>query len=116
MSTIDNILVILKSKNLKQKDLTDYLGISKNAFTDWKSGRIESWKKYLPQIAEFLGVTVDELLGSPTNTVAFDPQVVELQSLILALDREDRLTLRRMAEALLAADKYKKTPVVPGVS
>lgn len=111
MSVIDTILVILKRKNLKQKDLTDYLGISQNAFTDWKSGRIKSWQKYLPQIAEFLGVTVDELLGSPSNkAVPFAPDLDELRALYLALDPDDRATLRRMAEAMLAAPKYKKAP------
>lgn len=48
---------------MKQKDLTDYLGLTKNAFTDWKGGKSESYKKYLPQIAEFLNVSVDYLLS-----------------------------------------------------
>lgn len=63
MSTIDIITKLLKEQNKKQKDLTDYLGITKNAFTDWKSGRIKSYKKHLPQIAEFFDVSVDYLLG-----------------------------------------------------
>jgi len=106
LSTIDTILVILKNKNLKQKDLTDYLGITKNAFTDWKSGRIESWKKYLPQIAEFLGVTVDELLGAPVPMP--DPQMQRLLSLIRQLDEADRLRLEGMAAMLLTDPKYNK--------
>ena len=63
MSTLDKIQELLKKRNKKQKDLTDYLGITKNAFTDWKSGRINSYMKYLPQIAEFLNCSVDYLLG-----------------------------------------------------
>lgn len=62
MSVLDNIISELDKQNKKQKDLTDYLGITKNAFTDWKSGRIKSYMKYLPQIAEFFGVSVDYLL------------------------------------------------------
>lgn len=46
----------------KQVDLTNYLGLTKNVFTDWKAGRNNSFQKYLPQIAEFLGVSVDDLL------------------------------------------------------
>lgn len=41
----------------------DYLGISKNVFTDWKSGKNKSYHKHLPKIADFFGVTVDYLLG-----------------------------------------------------
>ncbi len=67
LSVLDNIILELKRKNKKQKELTDYLGITKNAFTDWKSGRIKSYMKYLPQIAEFLGVSVDYLLNTDEN-------------------------------------------------
>ena len=111
MCSFDTIIVILKRKNFHQKDLTDYLGLSQNAFSEWKSGRNHSWRKYLPQIAEFLGVTVDELLGrSSGKAVPFDPGYDELRSLILALDAEDRATLRRMAEAMLGASKYHSAP------
>lgn len=63
MSVIDNIILLLKEQKKSQKELCDYLGITKNAFTDWKSGRIKSYTKHLPQIAEFFGVSVDYLLG-----------------------------------------------------
>lgn len=63
MSTLDKICTLLEQQGKKQKDLTDFLGISKNSFTDWKSGRIKSYTKHLPKIAEFLGVSTDYLLG-----------------------------------------------------
>lgn len=69
----DNIMRLMKKQNKKQKELTDYLGVTKNVFTDWKAGRLKSYQKYLPKIAEFFGVSVDYLLGlsvpdiDPTN-------------------------------------------------
>lgn len=63
METLNRILDLLEVQNKKQKDLTDYLGITKNAFTDWKSGRIKSYTKYLPQIADYFNCSVDFLLG-----------------------------------------------------
>ena len=60
---IDRIIKLLKEQGKKQKDLTDYLNITPNAFTDWKAGRIKSWQKHLPKIAEFLNVSIDYLLG-----------------------------------------------------
>ena len=63
MRILNNIIDELKKQKMKQKDLTDYLGLTKNAFTDWKGGKSESYKKYLPQIAEFLNVSVDYLLS-----------------------------------------------------
>ena len=47
----------------------NYLGLSKNVFTEWKSGRATSYMKHLPKIAEFFGVSVDYLLGKETSTV-----------------------------------------------
>lgn len=41
--------------------------MTKNTFTNWKSCRNTSYKKYLPEIAEFLGVSVDYLLGKTEN-------------------------------------------------
>lgn len=61
---IQNIIKLLEEQRKTQKNLTDYLGITQNAFTDWKSGRIKSYTKHLPKIAEYFGVTVDYLLGN----------------------------------------------------
>ena len=68
MNTIDIICDLLEKQNKSQKDLADYLGIGKNRITDWKAGRIQSYTKYLPQIAEFFGVSVDYLLGTPSTS------------------------------------------------
>ena len=62
-NVLHTILELLKQQNKKQKELCDYLDISKNVFTDWKSGRNKSYLKYLPQISEFFNVSVDYLLG-----------------------------------------------------
>lgn len=64
MDILTKILELLKENNKKQKDLCDYLNISGNVFTDWKSGRVSSYKRYLPQIAEYFNVSVDYLVGN----------------------------------------------------
>ena len=64
---LNNIISEMNTKNKKQKDLTDFLGLTKNAFTDWKGGKSKSYMKYLPRIAEFLGVSVDYLLNADEN-------------------------------------------------
>lgn len=73
MEVLNNIIQLLKHNKRKQNELTDYLGISKNAFTNWKNGDNTSYMKHLPKIAEFLGVSVDYLLGNdaPTDKTVF---------------------------------------------
>lgn len=74
---IQNIIKLLKEQNKTQKNLTDYLGITQNAFTDWKSGRIKSYNKHLPKIAEFFDVTVDYLLGKENENKSDDkPNII----------------------------------------
>ena len=63
MDTLSIISQLLDEKNISQQELCTFLGIGKQAFTNWKSGHTKSYKKYLPQIADFFGVSVDYLLG-----------------------------------------------------
>ncbi len=63
MNTLDKILALLKEQGKKQKDLMDYLGMGKTAFTGWKSGANKSYYKYIAQIAEFFDVSTDYLVG-----------------------------------------------------
>ena len=117
MCTLDIIKQLLKKQKKTQLELCQYIGVSKQAFTEWNGGRNTSYKKYLPQIAEFFNVSVDYLLGkqekpsaeseelirkllnTPSNkatVVMFGgdgPKVVEISP-------EDAETVRRMLEAL----------------
>lgn len=63
MDILNKIKEMLLAQHKSQKELCDFLGINKQAFSGWNRGQTESYKKYLPQIAEFLGCSVDYLLG-----------------------------------------------------
>lgn len=73
MGTLDKICTILKDKNLSQKDLTDFIGVGKNNFSHWKTGKSSSYMKYLPQIAEFLEVPI----GYLTDEQGTDEDVIK---------------------------------------
>ncbi len=117
MDTLSIISQLLDERKVSQQELCAFLGIGKQAFTNWKSGHTTSYKKYLPQIADFFNVSVDYLLGkqekpsaeseelirkllnTPSNkatVVMFGgdgPKVVEISP-------ESVETVRRMLEAL----------------
>ena len=61
--TINRIVSELKEQKKKQTDLAEFIGVTGNVITDWKSGRIKSYTKYIHGIAEFLGVSVEYLKG-----------------------------------------------------
>lgn len=107
MDTLERIIQLLKEQKKRQKDLTDYLGITKNAFTNWKSGNNTSFIKYLPKIADFLNVSVDVLLGKGTVQKSTElPD--ELLQLISLLDIEDRAELKGTVKQMLKSEKYKE--------
>lgn len=63
-TTLMRILDLLNEQGKSQKDLTSFLKISANSFTNWKSGLNTSYKKYIYAIAEYFNVSVDYLLGN----------------------------------------------------
>ena len=63
MGTLDRISLLLTERKISQKDLTDYLGVDKSTFSQWKKGTSQSYNKYLSRIAEFFKVSVDWLTG-----------------------------------------------------
>ena len=81
-------------------DLTDYLGISKNAFTNWKIGDNSSYMKHLPKIAEFFGVSVDYLLGKETQPAENDFTYALYNELAHDLSDEQIQQLKQFADFL----------------
>ena len=67
MDTMSKILKLMTERGVSQKELCKYIGIGEPKFTDWKKGRIKSYSKYIPAIASFLNVTIDELLTDSTE-------------------------------------------------
>ncbi len=52
MDILDRISALLGGR--EQRELTNYLGLKSVAFSEWKSGKSKSYRKYLIEISEFL--------------------------------------------------------------
>lgn len=108
MSTLDKITTLLKQQHKKQVDLTNYLGVSKNLFTNWKIGHSSSYKRYISKIAEFLGVSTDYLLEIEEQVVTNVDEAeftkidtnTEILERILLLLKEQHKTQKELAEYL----------------
>ena len=61
MTIFERIDQIRKERGIRQKEICNQIGLHQETYTDWKKGKHESWKKYLPEIAAILGVTVEYL-------------------------------------------------------
>ena len=81
--TLERILYLCRIKNVRQDDLASAIGFKRANISLWKMGKSTSYRKYLPEIAEYLGVTVAYLVGEsealPDNITALpQPKKVPL--------------------------------------
>ena len=63
----DTYAKIRDSKGLKDSDVAKATGISSGTLSDWKKGRYNLKYDKLKKIADYLGVTVDQLTGVQTD-------------------------------------------------
>ena len=108
MNILDRIIGLLGTAD--QKQLTDYLGLKKTAFTDWKSGKSNSYRKYLVEIADYFNVSLDYLVYGKESAVTLSDDVKELLAYYNNLSDIDRGKLLGKAETLaeLAAERAVK--------
>jgi len=99
----------MKKQGKKQKELTDYLGISKNVFTDWKNGKNSSYMKHLSKIAAFLDVDETSLTTQKNKTDSDERSLTEVEKELLAvtadMDEDERNALLGYAARLIAKRK-----------
>lgn len=60
---LSRIISLIPSKRGSKKELADAVGIPANLISEWEKGRNKSYPKYLPQIADYYGVSLDWLSG-----------------------------------------------------
>lgn len=58
---VQRILGLIRKKGKKEKDLTDYLGISSGSISKWKYDGSIVYLKYIEEICEFLDTTPNYL-------------------------------------------------------
>lgn len=57
----EKIAALLKGRGMEQQDLAKKLGVAPSSVSDWVQGKTHPRRKRLPDIADALGVPVDEL-------------------------------------------------------
>ena len=62
MDTVSRIFELVGKQFREQQDFAKELGIASNIVSNWRCGRSSTYRKYLPEIASVLGVSVEYLL------------------------------------------------------
>ena len=79
---LTRIFRCLGSKRGAQKDLANYLGIHPNVITNWKNGSNKSYRGYVNEIADYLGVPVDFFLSADENADTIINDISQYQALL----------------------------------
>ena len=105
---------LLTEKNLTQAKIANMLGVSRTTVTMWEAGASQPDNETLLQIADILGTSVDELLGStkkaltPKEVNAL-PEAQALREVMETLSPEDRQRVLEFGRGL-AATAHKPKP------
>lgn len=115
MEILNRIITLLGTKD--QKELTDFLKLKKTAFTDWKSGKSNSYRKYLIEIATFFNVSLDYLVyGKEHNTEKMTDDEQKLLKNYGKLTDDSKEEISARLEELANQDTYKECEGKPTIS
>ena len=110
MDILDRISVLLNGR--EQKELTNYLGLKSAAFSEWKSGKSKSYRKYLIEIAEYFKVSIDYLVYGKTIENTMSPDLTENEKELLNafkhLSQNSKMRVIERAEMLLEIESEKE--------
>lgn len=102
MDVAGRIFALLQEQGVEQKKFAALVGVAPSKVSEWKLGKAKSYTKYLPQIAEALGTTVEYLLTGKQNSPTPE-EGVELPAVWAKLSRENQekaLEYMQMLKAL----------------
>ena len=87
-----SLKILRKKRNLTQKDVADAIGITFQTYSYYETGRTKPTPETLCKLADYFGITVDELLGrSPQlfDDARIDrPEIIELFNQLSAEEQQ----------------------------
>lgn len=100
MDTIARVFELVDRQFKEQQDFAAAIGISSKVVSSWRSGRIKSYQKHLPVIANVLGTSVEYLLTGEEQKSAL-PVLTDEESVANLIDQ---LTPQQLTEVIERAN------------
>ncbi len=60
---LQRILALMEENNTTNSELSNYIHCASSAISEWKTGKIKTYQKYIVEIADYFDVSADYLLG-----------------------------------------------------
>ena len=74
MSIADNLRKIRNRKNVSQQEIADFLGIDRKTYMNWEAGIADIKSSYIPKLAEFLHVEINDLFREKSTHIIINQQ------------------------------------------
>lgn len=108
---LERVLELIGTRHGAAQELADAIDLPKNSVTGWRSGRLKSYKKYAPQIAEYYGVSLDWLSGrtddrtgikkdAPSEDETLDDTVRQITAKMRTMNKQELDRLLAMIKLL----------------
>ena len=114
---VERIFSLLKVKKIEQKEFAQLLGTTDKTVSAWKTGRSQSYTKYLSKIADVLDTTVEYLvsggekkpapISEGEQEITFDDFTYAMENEAKDLTEMDKQILLSMARQLNDARKKR---------
>ena len=73
----NNIKRIRQNKGVTQEQLGDIIGVTGQAISKWENGSALPDIQVLPKLADYFGISIDELMGYKLNALTYKEQFVK---------------------------------------
>ena len=101
MDTVSRIFELVDRQFREQRDFANAIGVSSTIVSNWRCGRSGTYTKYLPVIANSLGVSVEYLLTGEEQKSA-PPVPTDEESVANLIDQ---LTPQQLTELIARASE-----------
>ena len=94
--------LVVKKRNEGISDLSmeKEMNLPSHAINKWSNGVTASWKSYIPQLAKYLGVSIEYLMGASDDPT---PQGVDARDDLTDVQKSLIASVRQMTDAEAAA-------------
>jgi transcriptional regulator with XRE-family HTH domain len=68
----DNLRAVRNKNNISQQEIADFLGVDRKTYVSWEMGTADIKSSYIPKLAEFLHVEINDLFRERSNEIVIN--------------------------------------------